>query len=292
MVLHLHLRITRLEEIVNDDSDVALYGRRERVFAVRKLIDARTPEVKPLRELAMENRLHALRKFRDKRRRIRPVRDRVNRPAVSRDHRLHVVCVARPSLDLKRRDSRRHQLVDEPKRAEVARREDGMRFNLERRIRLVDGIAVLVLVEIDRLHDELSAARLLAFAAARALPEDVVAHEAASRLRDTLRAMHESFQLDLRLLTIPPAHLLTYGRHFGQRALPRQHHALGALRGEKLHRGGIGCRHLRRDVKLHPVLLAERDDAPVGDNEGVDIRLRRDNDPLDLLHLPLEHDGI
>ena len=45
-------------------------------------------------------------------------------------------------------------------------------------------------------------------------------------------------------------------------------------------------------MNLATVLLEERDDAPVRDNEGVDIRLRRDNRLFDLLLLALEHDGV
>ena len=40
------------------------------------------------------------------------------------------------------------------------------------------------------------------------------------------------------------------------------------------------------------MLLAERDDAPVRDDEGVDIRLRGDDRLLDRLHLVLEQDCV
>ena len=80
--------------------------------------------------------------------------------------------------------------------------------------------------------------------------------------------------------------------NFGERTFAGEDDALRALFGEEADRGGIGSRHLRRDVETRPVLLTERDDAPVGDDEGVDIRLRRYNRLLDLLHLPLEHNGI
>ena len=40
------------------------------------------------------------------------------------------------------------------------------------------------------------------------------------------------------------------------------------------------------------MLLAERDDAPVRDDERVDVRLRGDDRPFDRLHLALEHDRV
>ena len=92
----------------------------------------------------------------------------------------------------------------------------------------VHRISVGVFVEIDGLYEKATAARLHAFATARALPEYVMAHEAASRFRDALRAVDKALNL--------------YGRrrtdalHLGKRALAREDNARRALRDEKLHR--------------------------------------------------------
>ena len=207
------------------------------------------------------------------------------RAAVRADHGLHVLGVAGASLDLEARDARRHQLVDEAERTEVLRGEDGMRLHDEGGVGFMDRLPVLVFVEIDRLHEEPPPTGLMTLAATGALAEDVMAHEAAPRLGDALRAMDEALDLDR-------SDLRDDRPDFVKRAFARQNDPGRALGGEKLHRLRIRRRHLGRDVELDAVPSAKRDDPPVGDDEGVDPGLRGDDQPLDLLRLVLEHDRV
>ena len=159
-----------------------------------------------------------------------------------------------------------------------------MRLDLELRLCVgVHRVPVLVLVKVDGLHDELAPAWLVALAAARALAEDVVAHEAAARLRHALRPVYEA--LYFRRAT----QLLHNLGDFAERAFAREDYARRPLRGKEAHSLRIRRRHLRGYVESRAVLFAERYDAPVGDDERIDVWLRLGNRTLDIVDLALEH---
>ena len=60
-------------------------------------------------------------------------------------------------------------------------------------------LAHIVLIKVDGLNLELSAARLVAFSPAGGLSEYLVAHEAAPRFCDALRTVNEALDFNRRL---------------------------------------------------------------------------------------------
>jgi hypothetical protein len=80
----------------------------------------------------------------------------------------------------------------------------------------MDGLALFIFVEIDCLDEEAAPARLGAFTAAGALAENLVAHEAAPRLRHTLRTVNKALKLNFSLKTLMDS------PHFLKRALARE----------------------------------------------------------------------
>ncbi len=282
MILYLYLSYAGLQEVVYYNAGMALYFRGERIFAVGELLlAAGAPVEKPWRKFPVED----ARDFRDEAfdefLRVFAGGNGIDRAPVRRGADFHVFGVSRPPFDLEARYAGGHQLVDETQRTEVARGQHRPAFDGKRGVGLVHGIACAVFVEIHGFDDEAAAARLPAFPAARRSAECVMAHQAAPGDGHALRAVHEA--LDFR------AGLADYACDFVERAFPCEDYALCALFYEEAHRRGVARRHLRGYVEARAVLFAQPRHSPVGNDERIDKRLRRDDRALDLLHLAFEH---
>ena len=272
VVLDLHLRNAGLEEVVEDDSRVALHGRRKGILLVRVLVRTRAPVEEPRAVLPVKDRLRLLDEARGEGGRERTRLDRVERGAVGAHDGVHVLGLAGAALDLERGDARGDELVEERQGAEVLGGEDGVRRHLEFRVRVVDRLAVLVHIAVHGLDEEAPAAGLVAGAAVRAAPVRLVREEAAPRLGHALRAVDERLDLDARR-ACDLAHL-------PERTLAGEDDARGALLLQEARGKGIGTAHLRGDVERRAVLPAKGDHAPVRDDEGVDEGLREDDQTL------------